>query len=615
MKKLCPVALIVIASLSCSGGSSGGGTTGPDTQTPSTPASVTVSPSTATLQGPDASQQLTATVRDQSGAVMSGQTVSWTSSNAQVASVSSGGLVSAVASGSATVTAALGALSGAATITVSGFASTVTITPALSTFTFAGQAVRLSASVTDASGAAVNGAAVTWSSDNPSVLSVSSDGVVTALADGSAAITATSGGISATVQGQVAISVTGHAANPTDVPVGGNAWVVNGDGTEWVAADGANGWAAANSIVRVYFRVTQPGTLRLSTIMVGGSGDSEVTLSVAGVERLIPVTAGTQREYFAGEFNVPAAGYVAVDLRGDMRAGDLFGRPVTVRASGTAVTPQMAFIPNDNNNLFYFGRRGPSPNFGWVTPGTNMQWLYSELTVEPGQDVVGTYWMANGFTNGYFGMQANSDTQRQFIFSIWSPFETDDPLSIPEDKRVRPLRSGTGVIIAEFGNEGSGGQSRLPFMWAAGTTYRFLTQATRNGDGSTTYTAWVFLPETNQWTLIASFLRPDTDAWFSGVYSFLENFEPEQGTITRRGIYERQWVADENGQWTEVTGLTLGTDATGNGGFRVDFTGGLDGGRPFLQMGGFFDTPGVPGTLFTRPASAGPPVIDFSILP
>jgi acid phosphatase type 7 len=80
-------------------------------------ASVTVSPSTAsvTIEG---TKQLTAVARDASGNTLSGLTLTWTSSNPAVATVSSTGLVKGVALGSATVTAATGGKSGSAAIAV-----------------------------------------------------------------------------------------------------------------------------------------------------------------------------------------------------------------------------------------------------------------------------------------------------------------------------------------------------------------------------------------------------------------------------------------------------------------------------------------------------------------
>jgi uncharacterized protein YjdB len=56
----------------------------------------------------------------------------------------------------------------------------------------------LTATVRDANGATLTGAAVTWSTDKPSIASVTQSGVVTGMSPGTATITATSGGKSGT---------------------------------------------------------------------------------------------------------------------------------------------------------------------------------------------------------------------------------------------------------------------------------------------------------------------------------------------------------------------------------------------------------------------------------
>jgi Bacterial Ig-like domain (group 2) len=61
---------------------------------------------------------LTATVKDASGAILTGQSVTWASSSSGVATVSSTGLVSGVAAGSATITATSNGKQGQATVTV-----------------------------------------------------------------------------------------------------------------------------------------------------------------------------------------------------------------------------------------------------------------------------------------------------------------------------------------------------------------------------------------------------------------------------------------------------------------------------------------------------------------
>ena len=65
---------------------------------------VSVSPSSFTV-APSATSQLTATVYDQNGVAMPGETVTWDTSNHSFATVNSSGLVSGVANGSVTVTA------------------------------------------------------------------------------------------------------------------------------------------------------------------------------------------------------------------------------------------------------------------------------------------------------------------------------------------------------------------------------------------------------------------------------------------------------------------------------------------------------------------------------
>ena len=80
-------------------------------------ATVQVSPSTATVEiGKTA--QLSATVRDGAGNVMSGAPVLWASSNTAVATVSPAGVVTALASGIVKIAATSGGVSGMAEVTV-----------------------------------------------------------------------------------------------------------------------------------------------------------------------------------------------------------------------------------------------------------------------------------------------------------------------------------------------------------------------------------------------------------------------------------------------------------------------------------------------------------------
>lgn len=107
-------ALCALFLTSCSGGSA------TDTNKPWTTAtvhSIELSPSTYTLN-PAASQQITATLKDASGATLNERTITWTTSNDACAVVSTSGLVTAIASGTATITAACEGKSATAAIIV-----------------------------------------------------------------------------------------------------------------------------------------------------------------------------------------------------------------------------------------------------------------------------------------------------------------------------------------------------------------------------------------------------------------------------------------------------------------------------------------------------------------
>jgi hypothetical protein len=92
--------------------------TGPPPPETARATTVAVNPATAELASLGSTTQLSAEVRDQSGTVMAGAAVAWSSGSVAVATVSATGLVTAVGNGTATVTASAGAASGTSAITV-----------------------------------------------------------------------------------------------------------------------------------------------------------------------------------------------------------------------------------------------------------------------------------------------------------------------------------------------------------------------------------------------------------------------------------------------------------------------------------------------------------------
>jgi LmbE family N-acetylglucosaminyl deacetylase len=135
--------------------------------------------------------QATATTRDAGGNVLTGRTVTWSSSNPAVGTVDVNGLVTTLAVGSTVVTATCEGRTGTATLTTQPIpVATVTVALA-SAGIIVGQTTQGTATTRDTGGNVLTGRTVTWSSSNPAVATVDGNGRVTALAVGSTVVTAT----------------------------------------------------------------------------------------------------------------------------------------------------------------------------------------------------------------------------------------------------------------------------------------------------------------------------------------------------------------------------------------------------------------------------------------
>jgi hypothetical protein len=97
--------------------------------------------------------------------------------------------------------------------------------------------------------------------------------------------------------------------------------------------------------------------------------------------------------------------------------------------------------------------------------------FYNEVTVEKSAD--GTYFMAAGWSKGYFGIQELADGKKLVLFSVWEPTSGDNPKNVDESKRVKMLYKDAAVRVHRFGGEGTGGQSFFDYDWRTSQTYRF----------------------------------------------------------------------------------------------------------------------------------------------
>lgn len=395
----------------------------------------------------------------------------------------------------------------------------------------------------------------------------------------------------------LAVSANGQQVRPqkpiVDIPIAGNTW------------QGEDG------IYHTYVWFGKPGIL---AVWLKGGIKGDVRLTIDDESKVLAISEVSDSSHYIGQWTVQDSGYLQLSLTCSRSINPK--TLISYGLGGSAVNDDIHYVKNNEGNFFYWGRRGPSTHLNYHVPeDRDIAYYYNEVTVPKGNDVVGSYFMADGFTGGYFGMQVNSATERRILFSVWSPFQTDNPKEIPADQQIKLLKLGEGVHGGEFGDEGAGGQSYLRYNWKAGNTYRFLLKGEPVGNNYTNYTAWFFAPELGNWQLIASFSRPKTQSWLKGFHSFLENFSPEQGIYERKVLFGNQWVVDRSGAWIPIREAKFSADNTARVGYRMDYGGGEEHDQFFLRGFGFFNNYTPIGTQFERQGKERHPVIDFEQLP
>jgi len=398
-----------------------------------------------------------------------------------------------------------------------------------------------------------------------------------------------------------------------EIPLGGNTFQTAGAQPEQISENGIKSWRNIASEFSVYVHSNQKQSISIA-LHPDSQSSAIISLSVNGKSEVLSFESDSEVIYTTKNFEL-SEGYNQIVLRrGDKKDAD-----ISIKHKITLLSDKefdINFVEDNIDNRFYWGRRGPSVHLSYSYPETeDFKWFYNEVTVPIGSDPIGSYYMANGFAEGYFGIQVNSESERRILFSVWSSFKTDNPGEIPKEEQIQLLKKGEGVYTGEFGNEGSGGQSYLVYNWKAGQTYSFLNSVEPDGVGNTVYTAYFMDPDVGEWMLIASFLRPKTNTWYKRPHSFLENFVPKNGYLTRMAFYDNQWLGDANGNWIELTEAKFTGDDIAKRNFRMDYEGGEENGQFYLKNGGFFNKKHELNSLHQRNSTAKPPLVNLESLP
>lgn len=189
--------------------------------------SVSVTPSSVSMVVGE-TRQLFASALDASGNGVSGVSFQWTSSNSGVVSVDNAGRITGAGEGTATVTASSGGHSGSATVTSRRTVGGISLSVSQVTLNAIGDTAHVTARATDGSGAQVNSASITWTSETPNIVGVDAIGRIYTKGVGTGRAKASVGDQSASVTidaRQIMAAVSVSPGNPS-VTIGGQLQLV-----------------------------------------------------------------------------------------------------------------------------------------------------------------------------------------------------------------------------------------------------------------------------------------------------------------------------------------------------------------------------------------------------
>jgi hypothetical protein len=378
-----------------------------------------------------------------------------------------------------------------------------------------------------------------------------------------------------------------------------------------ISKNGLTKWSDPKLFTRTFFFPEQAGKISVSIKAKATTGDAKLQIQLDSTGKLYNVSVKKSNDYIVvpiGDFSITDFRYHFIQIKGISKTGSNFPDIQSLIISGPAAKDL-------KYNLSEY-RGAPSTHLWYEYPkDSTIAWFYNEVTIPVGVNSSNAYYMTNGFSGGYSGIQLNSANERRFIFSVWSNYSTNDPKEIPADYAITLIKKGKDVFTGEFGNEGSGGHSHIVFPWKNGATYKILIGAKPAGD-HTIYSCYYWTPESGKWNLMAIWDKTKTGGkLFSGLYSFVENFG-SNGNDFFKADYGNQWVCTPSGTWIELTKCHLTTTASPKKHQRYDYGAGVEDNKFYMYTGGFKKLNNLsPGSVIERKANGIAPKIDFASLP
>ena len=262
-------------------------------------------------------QQFTATGIFDDGSTQQLTSITWSSSDANVASINNSGLATSTGTGSATITATSGAVNGTASLTVTAATLvSIAVTPANSSMSVDTIRQFTATGTFDDSSTQDITTSVLWSSSNPAVATINNQGLASSISNGTVVITATLGSVSGssnlTVSPAQLQTITIIPANPriqqntllkftATGTFSDGSTATNLSGLSWkssrpnIASIRASGLANGKKVGTVTISATTAGVTATTTLTVGNGVLSSIAITPANPS----LTAGSTQQFNA----------------------------------------------------------------------------------------------------------------------------------------------------------------------------------------------------------------------------------------------------------------------------------------------------------------------------
>ena len=208
------------------------------------------------------------------------------------------------------------------------------------------------------------------------------------------------------------------------IPLAGNAYrTYPGPGGNGIRSNEGVIWRDANEVYSVYFYVDRAASLTLSAGFAPTAGTVTFQAEIAGEQFASQLAEGASQAEI-GTAQIDDAGYVRVDLKLKDWSASKSPSLQSLRIQSDTANLSLTYVKSNEGNMFYWGRRGPSVHLSYQTPeDVALKYAYNELTIPEGEDPIGSYFMAIGFAEGYFGFRSTARRNDGFCFQCGVPFK------------------------------------------------------------------------------------------------------------------------------------------------------------------------------------------------